>query len=147
MDHPALFPPGLHPLSDLQLDQRLVLPFPDSRTRPRLIAGFRNFVGALQRVGIAFEIWIDGSFCTEKTDPNDVDLVLFASQVAVNGLDIGRQHLLSGLVDRPSSKRQYGCDVLFSPSEDENMRSYWRGWYGFDRSERPKGIVKLMVTP
>ena len=92
-----------------------------------------------------FEVWLDGSFCTEKVNPNDIDLVVFADPTELNGLDPATQSHLSGLLDRANARRQFGCDVLFAQSNDMNMRSYWRGWYGFDRSEQPKGIVCLTV--
>jgi len=92
-------------------------------------------------------VWLDGSFSTEKIDPNDVDLVVFADPVEINKLPPSLQTYLRGLFDRATSKRQYGCDVLFAPSSDTTMRSYWRGWYGFDRLEQPKGIARLAVSP
>jgi len=57
------------------------------------------------------------------------------------------QNYLKGLLDRTSTRRRFGCDVLFAPAGDQDLRSYWRGWYGFDRLEQPKGIAKLVVTP
>jgi hypothetical protein len=107
----------------------------------------RSFLAALRRVGVAFEVWLDGSFCTEKLDPNDIDLVVFADEFELNKLDPAVQRYLAGLLDRTTTRRQFGCDVLFAPAGDVNLRSYWRGWYGFDRLERPKGMAKLVVTP
>ena len=104
-------------------------------------------MSALRRAGVEFEVWLDGSFCTEKIDPNDIDLVVFADPADLNRLDPASQTYLSGVLDRTNARRLFGCDVLFAPSNDMNMRSYWRGWYGFDRREHPKGIVSLTVTP
>lgn len=143
----TLLPPGLHDIDHADLDNHFLSAFPGSATRPQLIGGLRTFIAALQRIGIPFEIWIDGSFTTTKENPNDVDLVAFASDAAIQALDSGRRRALEGLFDRASSRRTFGCDVLFCVAEDANMRSYWRGWYGFDRDERPKGIARLAVTP
>lgn len=147
MEHAPLFPPGLHDVAEHELDNHFLGAFAESRTRPALVAGLRSFLAALQRVGVAFEVWLDGSFCTEKTDPNDVDLVVFADEYELNQLEPTIQRHLAGLLDRTNARRQFGCDVLFSPAADMNLRSYWRGWYGFDRLERPKGMAKLVVTP
>lgn len=147
MSHPPLFPPGLHPVAETDLDNHFLQAFSSSTTRAPLIAGLRAFFAALRRVGVTFEVWLDGSFCTQKLDPNDVDLVVFADPAEVDRLDASRQAYLRGLFDRVNSRRQFGCDVLFAPANDANLRSYWRGWYGFDRSEQPKGIATLMVTP
>jgi hypothetical protein len=147
MDHPPLFPPGLHAVDESDLSARFVDAFASSTTRRPLLVGLQSFLNALRRAGVAFEVWLDGSFCTEKIDPNDIDLVVFADPIDLNRLDPAKQTYLSGVLDRTNARRQFGCDVLFAPSNDMNMRSYWRGWYGFDRRERPKGIVSLTVAP
>ena len=147
MDHQPLLPAGLHPFDESELDARFVDAFAASSTRPNLLQGLRAFIGSLRKVGVAFEVWLDGSFCTEKIDPNDIDMVVFADPAELNQLDPATQTYLGGLLDRTSARRQFGCDVLFAPSGDMNMRSYWRGWYGFDRREQPKGIVCLTVAP
>lgn len=147
MDHPPLFPPGLHAVNESDLSARLVDAFASSTTRRPLLIGLHSFLNALRRTEVSFEVWLDGSFCTEKVDPNDIDLVVFADPTDLNRLDPARQTYLSGVLDRTNARRQFGCDVLFAASNDMNMRSYWRGWYGFDRREQPKGIVSLTVTP
>jgi hypothetical protein len=55
--------------------------------------------------------------------------------------------MLRGLLDKPSSKSRFGCDVYFAPSDDSALRSYWRGWFGFDRDENPKGLARITVAP
>ena len=147
MKHAPLFPPGLHQVSEADLDNHFLRAFAASQTRPPLIAGLRAYLASLKRVGVAFEVWLDGSFCTEKVDPNDVDLVVFADESELNGLTPGVQQYLFTLLDRPSSKAKFGCDVLFALAGDVNARSYWRGWYGFDRDEQPKGIAKVVLAP
>lgn len=147
MTHPPLLPPGLHPLNEAQLEAYFVDPFNGSTTRRRLVTGLRAYLNALRRAGVNFEIWLDGSFTTQKVDPNDVDLVVFADPGELNSLPPASQTFLRGLFDRTSAKRQFGCDVLFAPSSDMSLRSYWRGWYGFDRLEQPKGIARLAVSP
>lgn len=147
MEHEPLLLPGLHDVTEAELDNHFLSSFSTSATRPKLISGLRDFISALRRVGVPCELWIDGSFSTHKVDPNDVDLVVFASKQDVDKLDPAKRQFFAGLFDRINSRRKFGCDVLFSVAEDINSRSYWRGWYGFDRQERPKGIAKLTVTP
>lgn len=148
MEHDPLLPPGFHDVTVAELDNHFLSAFSASETRPALIAGLRAFLDALRRVGVSCEVWIDGSFSTHKLDPNDVDLVVFAAKQDLDMLAPDKQQFFAGLVgDRVGVRRKFGCDVLFSITEDPNMRSYWRGWYGYDRLERPKGIAKLVVTP
>ena len=147
MNHQPLFPAGLHTIAEADLEAKLVQSFSGSRTRRALLAGLKAFLIGLRSADLAFEVWLDGSFCTDKLDPNDIDLVVFADPAQLNGLDAAKQTMLSGLLDRTNARRQFGCDVLFAHAGDPNMRSYWRGWYGFDRNEQPKGILCLTLTP
>lgn len=147
MEHDPLLPPGLHDIQEDELSNHFLSSFSSSVTRPALINGLKAFIASLRHLGIPIEIWIDGSFTTNKIDPNDIDLVVFASQDDVNQLELDSRLRLQDLIDRISSRSRFGCDVLFAVSEDFNSRSYWRGWYGFDRNERPKGIAKIMVRP
>lgn len=147
MSESPLLPPGLHDVSQTELDNHFLSAFAQSTTRPGLIVGLRRFLNALQPFGIHFEVWVDGSFVTTKENPNDIDLVAFASVTQVNALSADDKKRLGGLFDRVSTRHSFGCDVLFAVREDENVRSYWRGWYGFDRTERPKGIARIVVNP
>lgn len=141
-----LLPAGLHDLAVSQLNNHFLSKFPNSNTRASLLSGLSRYIELLKNVGIPLEIWLDGSFTTTKIDPNDIDLVIFASENDVNNLSDEYKNLLLSLINRLDIKKRFGCDTLFSIAEDKDMRSYWRGWYGFDRNEFPKGIVRLQVN-
>jgi hypothetical protein len=142
-----LLPPGIHDVEPGELDNHFLSEFDSSQTRQALIEGFRRYIKALKDYAIRFEIWLDGSFVTSKVDPNDIDLVVFALATELNALPPEEQNRLRGLFDRASCRKVFGCDVLFSVAEDENLRSYWRGWYGYDRDEKPKGIARVTLVP
>lgn len=146
MEEKPLLKPGLHDFELSEIGNHFLQSFPTSQTRRFLIDGLNAFVAHLLNVGAPIELWIDGSFTTHKTDPNDIDLVVFSPAAALNSLPTEKQQLFQALMDRASAKRNFGCDVLFCPAEDQNLRSYWRGWYGFDRNEQPKGIARVMVA-
>ncbi|MBK1650507.1 hypothetical protein CKO36_18545 [Rhabdochromatium marinum] len=129
------------------MDNHFLSKFPGTTTREALIAGLKQYLQALRQYGIAFEIWLDGSFATDKQDPGDIDLVVFASSSDVNAMPAPYQVSLKRLFDRANIKQTLGLDVLFAVAEDQNMRSYWRGWYGFDRDEQPKGIARIELSP
>ena len=147
MNHKPLFPPGIHDISESDLENHFLSGFPSSSTRQRLISGLKKYLKLLKSIGVKFEIWIDGSFTTEKEDPGDIDLVVFGSTTELNHLPSPKKSQLHALFDRVSIKNAIGCDVLFAVAEDQDMRSYWRGWYGFDRNENPKGIARIEVGP
>src|SRR5687768_7717985 len=95
-----LLPPGLHDLAVSQLDNHFLSDFPDSNTRAPLIRGLSSYIESLKILGIPLEIWLDGSFTTTKIDPNDIDLVIFASENDVNNLSDEYKDLLRSLINR-----------------------------------------------
>jgi hypothetical protein len=53
-----------------------VTKFPLSATRPKIMAGLEHVIAEVQKTGLEAEIWIDGSFLTEKVNPEDSDIVV-----------------------------------------------------------------------
>jgi hypothetical protein len=146
MEEKPLLDPGLHDFELSEIGNHFLQDFPSSETRKPLIDGLNSFVAHLSAIGAPIELWIDGSFTTNKINPNDIDLVIFSPAAILNALSPEQKKKFQVLMDEASVKKNFGCDVRFCPSEDENMRSYWRGWYGFDRYERAKGIARVMVA-
>ena len=72
-------------------------------------------------------------------------MVVFISAEEANALPTEKKEQLRGLLDNPTIKSRFGLDVYVSIMGDEPQRSYWRGWFGFDRDEKPKGIARVMV--
>ena len=137
---------GLHDFELSDIGNHFLKDFPESKTRKPLIDGLNAYVAHLSKIGVPVELWLDGSFTTDKVDPNDIDLVIFSPAAILNELPLEKQKLFNDLTDRSTIKQNFGCDVLFCPSEDGDLRSFWRGWYGFDRNENPKGIARIKVT-
>jgi len=69
-----LLPPGRHVLSITELNSLTVLDFPKSVRRRMLFAELQKLVNFLGLANVVGEIWIDGSFLTEKLEPDDIDL-------------------------------------------------------------------------
>lgn len=137
---------GIHDFNRSDLEKTFLQAFPSSNTRRSLIHGLNSYIEQLSKFNIEIEMWLDGSFTTNKLNPNDIDLVMFAAESDVNRLPPFEQQKLAALLDNRSVRTKFGCDVYFSPKENSNMRSYWRGWFGFDRDENAKGIARVMVN-
>ena len=73
---PPLLQPGLHRVTMPRLRKLCVDAFPLSTTRLKLFDGLNRLLAWFAQTSIAAEMWIDGSFLTQKIDPSDVDLVL-----------------------------------------------------------------------
>jgi len=140
-EHPTLLAPGFHRFSLSDLQHTFVAPFSTSQRRPMLLAGLKKFLDELAALAIKGELWFDGSFVTEKTEPDDIDLVVVLDPASVAALTPQQQHSVEQLFDNPSAKAKYNCDVYCTFSSDVSMVAYWRGWFCFKRDGRtPKGI-------
>lgn len=146
--YPSLFATtGFNDIDKSEIHDRFVRPFPSSVRRPMLATKLREYIDSLQSLvaphGLNLEIWIDGSFVTEKQEPDDVDIVVSGRGCEIDTLPIMLQNPFQVLVDNNFTKVNYNCDVYFSDSDNAQNRSYWRGWFLFDREEQPKGVARV----
>jgi hypothetical protein len=138
-----LYPAGFHEISLDNLENIFVYPFSENERRKYLTSRFRDYLEKFSELGLKAEIWIDGSYSTHKPEPGDMDILIVFDSNEVNQLAFEKRPLLQELFDRELSRIRYSVDVLLLPSNDINNRSYWRGWFGFSRTEQPKGIPRL----
>ena len=124
--------------------------FLTSQTRRTIAAAILDFSEELFSLAVPDEFWIDGSYATSKVNPNDADIVVFPQCNDYvnyrNEFGVFRQKY-SHTLDLyfapavcPESKR------LLSPADYNdvvNTRNYWRGQFGYDREDRPKGIIRV----
>ncbi len=61
-----------------EIEEVFVTPFPDSETRQVIFDHYLNYIDEFQRlVTPQFTHWLDGSFMSQKLNPNDLDFVAF----------------------------------------------------------------------
>lgn len=141
-----ILPAGFHDYSEIKLEKDFLNAFPGSLTRDKLVKGLNGYIDCLKAIQIPFEVWIDGSFVTNKMNPNDIDLLIVVSEQKINMLTSDQKIYLNMLLNKPMAKTKFYCDVYFCVAENEQYKSYWRGWFGFSRKEVPKGIVRMKVS-
>lgn len=144
-EHPPLFAPGFHDINEADIPRFFVEPFNEKDRREKLAAGLAQLLEKLKELALKFEVWLDGSFATEKPEPEDIDVAVFFDINAVNALDDDGKRALEVLSIQVDTKVRYNCHIYFIPNHDPNIRSYWRGWFGFARGEVPKGIPRMFV--
>ncbi|EAW1232671.1 hypothetical protein DUC38_22435 [Salmonella enterica subsp. enterica serovar Saintpaul] len=157
MDKPCflpLLPPGFHDFDDDKIKSLCVEAFPNSVRRSMLYCNYiqliEQFRAINQQCRCFSEVWIDGSFTTQKPEPDDVDILVVVDFLALNNLPDALKPTVSTLLNRDYVKLNYKIDVLLlaenHPDFDyDERRSYWRGWFGFDRKENPKGLARVML--
>jgi len=105
------------------------------------------YLEELARIGAQFEVWVDGSFVTSKTNPSDIDIVIWYDEKEVDLLPISSQQMLAHLTsDKQTIKSRYNIDVYVEPNGNIHTRAYWRGLYCFVKeTEIPKGIANISI--
>jgi hypothetical protein len=142
-------------MSMKDLRTRCVELFPQSSTRQLLFLTLERLVAALGAKGLACEIWVDGSFVTEKPNPADIDLT-----VVFHGAELDRlaRDDRDAAIDLLAMER----DGRFRPDLHlfmaalrpaghpdhaalTGMLDYWAQWWSVTRENWVKGfaVVKL----
>lgn len=145
-----MFPAGFHPLSLDDIEQVCVDLFPLSTTRQTIMNGLRAFVQRLVDDGVEGQLWIDGSFLTEKIDPKDVDVLLRYDGAAFNVGPPALQDTVRWVIANQKHTLFCDCYVLMEYPPGHALHtegvwwySYWHRQYGFSREIDPKGIVVI----
>lgn len=145
MEYKPLHNAGFLDINSSELENTFVKPFVNKDRREYLLQRFNSLIERFKETGLNAEIWIDGSFATKKPEPGDIDIIFFVDGKEVNLLHPDSKKILTDLNNRKITQIRYNCDVFIVLNQDFNMRSYWRGWFGFSRDEVPKGIIRLFI--
>lgn len=145
MEFEPLLAAGIHDITKSDLSNHFVTPFANQEKRLKLIERFNFLIEKVEEIGISFEVWINGSFVTNKEEPNDIDMAFFYDPIAANALPHDKKLILAEVANNSISKYRYNCDVYFLPNNKVDLRSYWRGWFGFTRTEKAKGFARLTI--
>lgn len=151
-DANGMLPAGIHTYDILAFKEQFVAGFPNSQTRPVIFACLERFISAILELFDPDEFWVDGSFATTKVNPNDADLIIFADYA-----DFVKMRAVWNQIQQqyPQLDMYIACAVNEKTKQSlsfkdyyavVNQRNYWRGQFGFDRQDNPKGIIKLDCT-
>lgn len=140
--------PGIHTCELDDFSDTFIKMFPTSQTRKEIYDVFlRFFREVLQKYQVQ-EIWIDGSYATNKVNPNDMDIVIYFyydSFVEIMGIWdsiklINELDLYPALALCEDTESKMEAQAYY---QQINTRNYWRGQFGFDRNDTPKGIIVI----
>ena len=135
-----LFPYGIITLSASELD----LNFGYNSIRQSLLNEFFVQMKELQMIlNDEFTVWINGSFVTQKVNPNDIDIVVF----------LNYQHLASKEISLSSFKeKQESIDLYYVKVFPENHENFelarfdylhWFHFFTANRKNKKKGFIQL----
>ena len=124
--------------------------FPTSQMRRTIADAILDFSEELFSLAEPYEFWIDGSYATSKVNPNDADIVIFLQYNDYvnhyNRLEILQRKYCNTLDFYYAPAVSKENEKLLNPVDYQdviNNRNYWRGQFGYDREDRPKGIIRV----
>ncbi|CNI99638.1 TPA: hypothetical protein ACPZMC_004236 [Yersinia enterocolitica] len=151
---PPLLPPGFHDLNDAEIKTLCVDAFPKSARRSMLYCNYIQLMSDVRSLNQQFkcflELWVDGSFTTEKPEPDDIDILLVIDFDQLNLIPVMFQPQIECILNRKYIKNNYHIDLLLlyknCPRSDyDEDRMHWRGVFCHDREDTPKGVARLSL--
>lgn len=134
--------------------------FPESSTRLRNWNGFCNFLQLLIDSGLTnMQVWVDGSFVTNKQDPNDVDCVIYLKPDVANACSEKNRNILMGIFSEKGNvvaHKEFFTDPYMLLDVTNNpdfpyysslceQKYYWENFWGHDRNNNQKGFIVLTI--
>ncbi len=145
-----LLPPGQIEINDVEFRLSFVDAYPKSVNRPMIYQGYLQYKSTIENtVTVDFEQWINGSWVSNKPNPNDIDLVILVGLPDVKP-DI---FVHNQLLNKYGSKDKYHVDaylIIVCPEDDprydvltKKTMEYWDKWWSHDRNNNEKGYIVL----
>ena len=131
----GLLPPGVHEASMAEVERR----FGIGPKRAYLVEqGLKPVVQELMQMGIS-ELYLGGSFTTEKVSPGDVDGYVVVSV---------RSDICQKVIERQEFWRtQYQVDIGLATEDLEGDLVFWEDWFVHTKGDPPRerGILRLTL--
>ena len=149
IDHPPFLGPGRHE-HNLGSLRSLCFSKITSKQREVLFSELECLTHELDQMSFCGELWVDGSFLTEKLSPNDIDVVVVFWEQDVAGDPALTNFLLYELNGGKKWSRWLDTYVLplrMSADGRYNTDSldYWGNQWGQGRDKWLKGFVVLRL--
>lgn len=126
--------------------------FPQSKTRQDIMLGLEEIVAELRNAQVEGELWIDGSFTTEKIDPEDSDIVLCVQGDFYDSAHPQQRDTIDWIDSNLKFSHQCDSYVHFEFPKghvhyalSEWMRAYWIRQFGFSRADDIKGLALVRL--
>ncbi len=144
VDAPPLLKPGRHQMNLGEVKTLAVDSFSPNSNRSNLFHSLENLIKRIDKSGTLCELWVDGSFLTEKENPGDIDFTIFISQENFDSCPEEIQNLLFSITQNNKSLGT-NLDGYLAELEDQSSKDYWDKFWGHGRNNLPKGYVVISV--
>lgn len=124
--------------------------FPSSARRPMLMRTLQQLTSELDTLLVPYELWLNGSYLSQKQEPDDIDLTIIIHSFYFNKLDFSTQDAIVNLNQTKSFDGFLHMFVCIQYPEDDPRAKgsgydYWAFRWQVDWENFLKGfaIVKL----
>lgn len=115
-----------------------------SNKRKQLVLGLEEAILSLKHAGCE-KIYLDGSFCTIKENPNDIDVCWEVENVDLDLLIIIEPVLFEFDLGRKAQKERFGCEFFPAQFIAEPPDKTYIDFFQQDRDGNPKGIIGIKI--
>lgn len=157
VEYPPLFPAELRPFTVAELRALCVDGFPLSDTRDVIMSCLEHVCSILAQAGIVGDLWVDGSFLTQKIDPEDADVVLVVRSEFLDAATTEQREAVDWFADEFGELKRWlrcHCYPLVMYPDGHAMfwsstyrHAYWLRQWGFSRANVLKGIAVVKLNP
>ncbi len=152
VEYPPLLMEGLHELTLADLRVLCVDGFPLSTRRDPVMRVLESMCLAMSTALVPAAVWVDGSFLTEKIEPDDVDVVV----VMQAGNRTSEQQAVIDRIENQEFVFPVTCDSYVNVEYPQGhkkywfsqyMRAYWIKQFGFARNDKVMKGIAVVRTP
>jgi hypothetical protein len=153
LEYSPLLPVGFHQMTIEALRDLCVKKFPSSKSRPTIMDYLEGIINSLAHLNVVADVWVNGSFLTEKIEPADSDIVVCIQHHVYENGTPAQQNMINWI--NTNLKAALLCDsyiLVEYPqghplhTEGEWMRAYWIRQFGFSRGVQFKGMALIKVS-
>lgn len=125
--------------------------FSASESRINLFLELEKLFHYLSSTGLICSAWINGSFVTEKQDPEDIDLCVAFISDDFNLLDDSHAEFIMEKLNGGKIFSDfldiYLCPLFYrsDPRRGADASDYWSAWWGVGRDNWLKGFVVIGI--
>ena len=108
-----------------------------------------KIVEVINQSSIPGTVWIEGGLLTEALNPTDFSITLVLTQDVYNKISRATARVVPVVPDdldvREVPLSQLWRHRRCGAPDGEIMHRYWLRQFGFDREERAKGVIEMLV--
>ena len=141
LSHDGFLPAGVHECPLEELEQRFGR-FQLSTCRMKLMAKLAEYMAEVGGTGMVCFVLVDGSFGTDKAEPNDIDLVLVLP--AHHDFTALVRPFEYNVLSRRMVRKRFAFDVLVAREDSAEFDEYLQFFQQIrGETNRQKGILKV----